>query len=934
MAVFMFSTAFISDPGQAREIDFADRSTLDFLLSAPERVDSEDVKRQAPVLCGARYWPDAMSRDKENVEHVETLVLDVDAAPVSEEQLVEALSGLRAIVYTSPRHQTSAPRWRVLLPLLSPLPPKKHRALIKILSDGLVPGAPGCINVQSTGDCTRLGFFGASFHPEDYRYLNLPGAYFDWTPYDLEDEVWSDATKLGGMGRSTLWTSREVALRKVLKKYDGYATGMKKGDGRSRRIWDVALNVWWAWAAEDEDFVMTVLRHVNDQFDEPEEEAELDRQMREAHKRTIGENRQPQGNGTYGWAREPENLIGHQSIIEHARRMRRRHNVTPENLAVSEALKRLAKGETLSDDIEAWRGLVTKCAHELARAFPHETAERISAQFVPSLTLMSRTGKADVPGDGEVYAYVQTRLVNAQRQIEAREERKTQQLEAAIEAATYGERDKPYTREEIEGWRRHVGLRDHNWLIVNGSVVYVFCNGTWIGPLGEKLEFEAQGRKALMAAQDKGGIRVTHFSEEEGAAVAIPLKELVHKHGCVAQVRVEMQCERSYFRTDDDTLILAGPKRRPLEPTYHADVDEWLRLLCGRSAGANKAEASKWLRADKFDAVCDWLAAFPEVEHPCKALYIEGEPGIGKGLFADGVARYYRAGHLSIDKAFHQFNSQLAETPFVLIDEGLPAMHKPGDILRRALAAREHDMTRKNKDTVKVGGCLRMLITANNDDLFREIKQRLRSVDMTAIENRIVHIRANEAAGDYLRSLGAAHHEFVTKDKIAEHMLWLHEERWPAISRRNERFLIVSPNEPDEITVSETLAVTSYSADVVCDMVCQEIVERSKSNWLHVVDGQVLVNSRGLTQQLVLQGHDKKLDGSAQTEVVRALRSMSNTSGTNSVLKYVGKKRVRLWQVSNEKLRAWCRTTEVFSWEEDVEPIILETLAQSQTDQA
>ena len=61
---------------------------------------------------------------------------------------VESLQGLRAIIYTSPRHTTASPRWRVILPLLSPIPPKKVRPLVQLLSDGLFPGYEGAINVE------------------------------------------------------------------------------------------------------------------------------------------------------------------------------------------------------------------------------------------------------------------------------------------------------------------------------------------------------------------------------------------------------------------------------------------------------------------------------------------------------------------------------------------------------------------------------------------------------------------------------------------------------------------------------------------------------------------------------------------------------------------------------------------------------------------
>lgn len=910
---FLFDNAFVSDPKQAREIDVNDKSQVEFFLSNPVQVQDEDEKRQAPAICGARYWPEAANREKENVQHVECLVLDVDAQPVSEQEMLETLQGIRAIVYSSPRHTTATPRWRVILPLLSPLPPKKHRPLVKLLSDGLFPNHQGAINVESTGDPCRLGFVGATYYPDEYRWFDLPGSCFDWTALDLQDEVWTDATKLGGLERSTLWSPRDVALRKCLKKYDGIGSGYKSGDGRSKLLWDVALTVWWAWAAEDENFVLEAMRHVNNQFVDPEEEDELDRQMREAHKRTVGERRQPQGNGTYGWAREPENLINFSTIQDHARRIKRKQSATAETALVAEALKRLAKGETLSDDIEAWRGLITKCAHELAKAFPAESADRITAQFAPSLAVMRRTGKADVPSEGEVYAYVLTRLQSVQRQIVDKAERKQQRVERTIEAATYGERDKPYSREELEVWRHSVGLRDHNWLIVSGANVHVFSNGTWIGPFNEKLEFEAQGRKALLAAQENGGVRSTIFSEDDGVVVPIPLKELVNTYGCVANIRVDMQCERSYFIPDENTLVLSGPQRRPLEPKYHRDVDQWLLFLSGRGGVASQAQAAKWQVNDEYDALCDWLACLPEVQYPVKALYIEGPKRIGKGLFADGIARIWKAGHISLDSAFRHFNNQLMGTPLVLTDEGLsPEMQKfAGDVLRRGLAARSHELTLKRKDSTTIHGCLRLLFTANNLDIFRMIKQKFKREDVEALADRFVHIDGHTDARDFLKQLGHKHRDFVEKNMLAEHALWLHDKRWSHIVERDERFLVLSPKS----VVAEVVATSIESTDLACQAICDAVFDKAKTNWLLIKDKRIYVQARELTTFLRIQ------DARSSLTPGTVSRSLSSIANGPSKTVWFGKKPARVWEISEDSLRAWCGTNGVYEWS-DIQAVL------------
>jgi hypothetical protein len=905
--LFMFANAFVSDPREAKEIDVDDTTMLEFLFGEPVQISDEEDKRQAPVISGAKFWPDAVDRKKEGVEAVTTLVLDIDSGDVPDEAaLRDALRGVRAIVYTSPRHRTGAPRWRVLLPLLTPMPPKKHRALVALLSEGLVPGHEGIINVEATGDPTRLGFFGATFHKDEYRWFNLAGARFDWSSYDLQDEVWSVGTELGGLERSPLWTDRATALRAASKRFATYGKGLRPGEGRSKVIWDVAMQLWWAWAAEDRDFVLSVLRVVNESFFLPEAEEELERQLEEAHKRTVGERRQPQDNGTYGWAREPANLIGHATILEHAKRLSRRNGL--DNVVVSQALKRLSKGETLSDDVAAWRGLVTKCAHELARAFPTESAERIAQQFAPSLSTMRLLKKSDVPTEGEVYAFVLTRLNSVLRQKEETDARRLRLRERLIDTGSGGERETAYTREELDLWRDTVGLTDHNWLIANKNVVYVFSNGTWIGPFNEKIEFEAQGRKALLAAEEHGFIRTSVYTDT-GEKAPIPLKFLLNEYGCCAEVRIDMNVERGYYSNEDKTLVLAGPKRRQLEAKYHEEVDTWFRILSGRKGGPDKSTAAYWTRFDEFDALCDWCASLIETQHPCQALFLDGPANVGKGLFADGCAKLWRAGHIGLEDAFHHFNGLLAETPFILVDEGMPKGMKASDLLRRGIAQREWTFTRKNKDSGKLLGCIRMLFTANNLDVFG-VNQDVGHDDVEAIAQRFIHIHVPEESGEYLRSLGRKHHDFVEQNMIAEHCLWLHEKRWASILARGERFLTKAPTR----RVADVLATNDIVTGEICAIVCAGLLDKRTPDWLRFdEEQQPLVNAPSIHQMLRTLGSPETTRSLTFPKVCKSLHSVGQRKPSRGTSRSAQQ---RFWHVSLRSLEAWCRNTDAFSWDD------------------
>jgi len=874
------------------------------LLDSPDVVADKAGKEAAYVVTGARYFATAEDRTKDNIDVVETLVLDVDALPVPEDALLAALDGTRAIVYTSPSHTAAAPRWRVLLPLLTPVPPKKHRALVQVLSDGLVPGYPGCIDVGATGDPSRLGFVHVTLHPADYRWHNLPGTRFDWTGLDLADEAWRPAGPLAGLTRSPLWSDRQTALRAALRRFSETGAGLGPGQGRTLTLWETAMSLWWDWAAEDETFVRQVLEAVNNNFAIPEDSDTIERKMREAHARTVGDQRIGQRRGTYGIAREPSNVVTRQAITDYARKLKRRSK--GDSSVVGEALVRLAKGETLSDDVEAWRGLATKCAYELARAFPNERPERLADHFRPSFSTMRHAGSTALPTEDDVLAYITTRLDSQRRAREEREQQREHEAEKQIELATNGARSKPYTKQEVSAWKSTVGLEDNNWIVVNGNAVYVFCDGTWVGPYNE-MEFEASGRRDLAAAEQGGFVYLSKITED-GEVKAIPLKALVQRYGRQAGTRIEMWCDRAWFSTDENELVLAGPVRNPITPKYDPQVDTWLRAMTGRSVAPNKSEAATRTSDDDFDTVCDWLACVVETRFPLVALYLQSPKNHGKGLLANGVGRIWRRGCIDIDAAFHPsgFNALLAESPFAWVDEEFPKNLNPSEILRRGLAKRDHTFTRKFKDSGKLYGCVRVLITANNNDVL-DRNERLTKEDHDAVATRYAHVAVRDAAKTYLESIGQAVHDtFVEENRVAAHTLWLHEKRFAAIKKRGSRFLV----EVNNARIANLMVTNRPEASAILTALVRGIVEKRKSDWYLLTQGQIWINSVGAVAQARIIDPALRV---TEKEMVRTLRAMSTGQ---RLAKSVSGKDVKMWELDMSTVKSWCEETQIADYNE------------------
>jgi hypothetical protein len=889
---------------QAQQLDDTP-DTWSELLDNPTVVADKTGKEAAFVITGARYFPEAETRSKENVDVVETLVLDVDKLPIPEADLLAALQGDRAIIYTSPSHTAADPRWRVLLPLLTPLPPSKHRALVQWISDNLVPGYPGCIDVERTGDPTRLGFVHVTLHPEDYRWHNLPGTRFDWTAIDLSDEAWQPVGPLADLTRSPLWSDRQTALRAAKKRYAETGAGLGPGQGRTMTLWETAMALWWDWAAEDEAFVREVLEHVNANFAVPEDSDTIDRKMQEAHQRTVGDHRVGQKRGTYGILREPQNVVTRQAIADYARKLKRR--AKGDSPVVGDALTRLAKGETLSDDVEAWRGLATKCAYELARAFPHERPERLVEHFRPALSTMRHAGAVSVPSEDDILSYITTRLDSQRRAKQEQEQRREHEAEKQIELATNGGRSKPYTKQEVSAWRTTVGLDDDRWIIINGKSFYVFCDGTWSGPYNE-MEFEASGRRDLAAAEQGGFVYLNKIGED-GEVKAIPLKSLVQRYGRQADIRMEMWSDRAWFSEDDGAIVLAGPVQKKIKPKYDEQVDAYLRALTGRTPQPNKSEAEKNTRNDDFDIVCDWLACVTETRFPLAALYLQGVAGHGKGLFAEGLAKLWKGTFIKPEDMWHRngFNAGLANSPFVWVDEYFPKDMRPSEIMRRGIAEREHTLTRKHRDPVKVFGCIRVLIGANNSDVL-DRNERLTKEDHDAMATRYAHVLARPAAKDYLESIGPrARTSFVEDFRIAAHTLWLHEKRFSVLEKRGSRFLI----EPNNARIANLSVAKKPEANAMLTALVDAILdEKRKGDWYAVReknnDVELWVNSTQAVMQARLVDPALRV---TQTDMVRALRAMS--TGNKDKQRVNGGKGLKMWQLDISILRAWCEETEI-----------------------
>ena len=247
-------------------------------------------------------------------------------------------------------------------------------------------------------------------------------------------------------------------------------------------------------------------------------------------------------------------------------------------------------------------------------------------------------------------------------------------------------------------------------------------------------------------------------------------------------VIVEMGRDRGIFLPNQNggTLVDGCCLPIEIEPEYSEAVAEWLKYFAG----------------EHHDKLLDWIACAGRLDRPTCAIYIEGPPGTGKGLFASGVASIWGCGATSYADATGKFNSALTRNPIVLVDEMFQAFDG-GDgfsgAFRTLIGESSRQLRRKNLPSSTLRGCPRLIITANNGDALK-LTENLGQNDLQAIAERILYISHKEAPKKFLNLLGGRN---FTKDWVldsqgnpgtfAKHAMFLAKNREVA---EGSRFLV------------------------------------------------------------------------------------------------------------------------------------------------
>lgn len=253
--------------------------------------------------------------------------------------------------------------------------------------------------------------------------------------------------------------------------------------------------------------------------------------------------------------------------------------------------------------------------------------------------------------------------------------------------------------------------------------------------------------------------------------------DILHDYGTEVSREVRSYTATAAHLSPDGVLTLPGARVDPaLVPTFSAEVDAYL------SAAFSPTD---------LPHVLDWLASATRLDSPTCALYLEGDPGAGKSLFALALARVWGTTPIDYADATGRFNGALAHSPVILADEPPPGLgDHSSTVVRRLLSGAPIRLEAKFQPTTHLHGCPRLIIAANNGEALH-LRESLNAADIAALQERIGHVRIQPAAVEYFRSIGGrahVHAHWIEGAAFARHVLWLRDNH--TITQPGSRYLV------------------------------------------------------------------------------------------------------------------------------------------------
>lgn len=484
-------------------------------------------------------------------------------------------------------------------------------------------------------------------------------------------------------------------------------------------------------------------------------------------------------------------------------------------------LLKIVKGDPFAEPGER-DNVIFKLASSLAKRFPNCDPASVAALFAPSLQLMSK-----VAGECPTVEDVAKKFQRAQQSLSVcvLSDRERERISEVFG----GGRDTPYTAEEIKAFGPNIKRR---WIVQYGKAFYVFCNGTY--NLYSKEDVLAAVVRDLAPAKSAG---VELFNIVDDRVVQKGAKALVQEYGTVAlHIEADYRAQFSYYNEITQTMVEAPcPLRKGVKPVFHEEIDVWLQLISG----------------PRYEELLDWLAWVYELGRPCVALFVTGPKGTGKSLLGYMAASPFGTPPTPLEEVFGSFNAAMLKNPVCMADEHLPKDHRGhsrNPELRFHVQAVERQLHRKHLPNVVLRGATRTLVVANNMNVL-STAESLSVEDIDAIGARYLYIEAQPEAAEYLEDVvgHARVKEWVDLGLLAEHMLWLRENR--KVESKGRFLMKPSPE------IQNQLLVRNGPRGAVCQWFCSYLLNRElfdddagTNRLVRIKNGRLLANVAGIVK--------------------------------------------------------------------------------------
>lgn len=875
-------------PKDAIEFDDVNSEWQD-VLSNPEVGD-----KMGPAISVAQYPKGCTSRNKAEAISADALVFDVDEwhhhKPFSLDEIKEKLDGIRFVAWSTFNSTKEEYRWRVVIPVSTPIPANLYSSLWSVVNETWLESC----GAESTRDISRFGFLPrlpSEDRREDYFWFIGEGERFDWRPFEelLEEEFMGSPKASHKVDKDfvkpSYWVSEKQAVKKAKVYFKNVHKGVKEGE-RHKILFKAACRLWWDFALEEE-FVREVLLYINERYEKPKPVQDVEKEIIEGWKRTLGDNavEQPEA---YGVQRVPSKFITLEELKQLAVSLKRKTN--DKDRIVGNRLTLLLKGEAVApveDRVPALFGL----ADALGRTYITDSPARLAGFFTASLSVM----KAQSPNCPTIedieqrIKYVQDKL---KKDEEAKEKQKKDELKEKIARAFKNGRTEEYSEEELKEFEKK-GFVDHSWVVQYKDNFYIFIAGNYIGPFPKTSMINACDQYLAPAHEY---VKLVTFNDK-GIPRLKTREEIIKDYGwVVTNLEVSLSEQNSFLDFKNDRFVEAPLVQRQVEPEYIEEVDKWLEAFAG----------------ENYEKLLDWLAVVTFVDRPCSALYLEGPAGSGKSLLANGLAKIWTEGGPSmLQDISGKYNEDITRCPVVFADELIP-----DDLVKLNSTAKfrqivqdiRRPLRRKFLPNAPMTGAIRLILAANNMDLL-STNEALSKNDIAAIKERVFHVQADEKATKYLESIGGypKARTFVEQDLIAKHILWLSENRAVA---PESRFIV--KGDSDQLT---RLLTTSGAASDLCNWLIRFLYKpmlMQKNQFIVAKKGRLYARAGGISEHWEQYINTRKIP--SQKEIGKALKSIS--VGTSSKSVRVGDDVRMFREVDVKTLIVWSEEADMGSAEE------------------